>query len=184
VPTTSASPRRPLYSVPLNRSQRFSHTRYHPAVHRCLFNFLSAASLFLCLVTCVLWLRSYRNQWHGDRLAFDAARDVWELRSEGGGLTLYRRDHSPWFFAGPATGGKPVARYNWQGVLGFPYWLAVAATAPLPTTRASTLLRRRRRVAKGLCRTCGYDVRMTPARCPECGNAVQVPAPALSGGGR
>jgi hypothetical protein len=57
-----------------------------------------------------------------------------------------------------------------------PYWLLLAATGALPIKRL--LLRRRRRraarAAAGLCAVCGYDLRASPDRCPECGTVREA----------
>jgi hypothetical protein len=50
-----------------------------------------------------------------------------------------------------------------------PHWLLISACMPLPAWRGTRWYRRRRTFAKGLCRRCGYDLRATPERCPECG---------------
>jgi hypothetical protein len=50
-------------------------------------------------------------------------------------------------------------------------WLPVAflaTTAALGQRAARRALQADRR-ARGLCPTCGYDLRATPGRCPECG---------------
>ena len=53
-----------------------------------------------------------------------------------------------------------------------PMWFVVAAFAILPCAAVMRLVRRRRRVkrmAAGQCIACGYDLRASPERCPECG---------------
>jgi hypothetical protein len=51
-----------------------------------------------------------------------------------------------------------------------PYWLLAGATLPVPLWRLCRTIRaRRRRASRGLCASCGYDLRATPDCCPECG---------------
>jgi hypothetical protein len=50
-----------------------------------------------------------------------------------------------------------------------PIWLPFVMTLVLPLAQGARLARRRRRVGRGLCAACGYDLRATPDRCPECG---------------
>jgi hypothetical protein len=51
-----------------------------------------------------------------------------------------------------------------------PWWLWVGVFAVLPGRRAIQMARAKRRRRKGRCERCGYDMRATPDRCPECGN--------------
>jgi hypothetical protein len=67
-----------------------------------------------------------------------------------------------------------LRRPVWRFVV--PYWFLAVTGAGLPAIRiASTAWRERRwRLRTGLCAACGYDLRATPNRCPECGEAASL----------
>ena len=60
--------------------------------------------------------------------------------------------------------------------LAVPFWAFALLGTILPAERLRRRRAARRRAALGLCRRCGYDLRASPERCPECG------AEAASGG--
>jgi hypothetical protein len=82
----------------------------------------------------------------------------------------YIFQHAKFRFAGFDYGGG--RRLGWW-FAGMPLWL-VAALAALPPGAWWHCRRRRHRRGRrrGLCRRCGYDLRATPDRCPECGTAA------------
>ena len=86
----------------------------------------------------------------------------WEIA--WGGLSVERKTT-----AGPAWLNVGSSRYY----IVLPYRLLTPTTGILPAIYLATTFRRRflgrRRIAAGLCPTCGYDLRATPTRCPECG---------------
>jgi hypothetical protein len=60
-----------------------------------------------------------------------------------------------------------------------PWWVIVTLFATLPaawTARYFRRLRAARLSRKNHCPTCGYDLRATPGRCPECGIVPDVEA--------
>ena len=70
-----------------------------------------------------------------------------------------------WKHAGFDYGIGGTAGGNTIRQLVIPYWLVVVLFLTVAVWRMQT----RRRHAVGRCRHCGYDLRATPERCPECG---------------
>lgn len=67
--------------------------------------------------------------------------------------------------------GPGVAQHCFDHSIGVPHALIAAVLALLPLFWLRSARRRSRSVA-GRCMACGYDLRATPDRCPECGTAV------------
>jgi hypothetical protein len=93
--------------------------------------------------------------WQFDRLGFRLSRNV------------------------PMTAGASSDCYALKTELRAPYWLICAITSIAPAMLLVSKLRsrwrqswRRRQAQQNLCLTCGYDLRATPYRCPECGTPV------------
>ena len=81
------------------------------------------------------------------------------------GLIEYHRERA-------LVSGNESGRW-WMLVL--PHWILIAVLAPWPATRAWVAVRRRRRLRHGCCPECGYDLRITPGRCSECGWTTMLP---------
>jgi hypothetical protein len=52
-----------------------------------------------------------------------------------------------------------------------PFWAVVLPLLVVPVVSGWGVVRRRQRAACGCCGKCGYDLRASPERCPECGTA-------------
>jgi hypothetical protein len=164
-------------------------------VKRRLFTTLSALSLLLGVAVVVLWVRSYWDAdfvgWSDQRRFFGALSMGGVLRFEHGSYGAGRAGWNGVSYPTPEGGlwGEVTARTrrggalrNWglayaridyrldgtmvRHALYVPHWLAAAVMTVLPVL---TIRARRRRRDSSICTTCGYDLRATPDRCPECG---------------
>lgn len=85
-------------------------------------------------------------------------------------------DYQAYAWRGFSYEGNSSGPHPYWGVT-VPAWFAVLALSLLPALWVRSHGHRRtdvRRKANGCCRTCGYDLRATPNRCPECGMATEV----------
>jgi hypothetical protein len=76
---------------------------------------------------------------------------------------------------------RRVSRSSDHWFIWVPLWpFALATAAPPAAWWAVRRRQKRHRARPGICRRCGYDLRATPERCPECGTE---PAPVLEAKG-
>jgi hypothetical protein len=100
--------------------------------------------------------------------------DFYEMETlyEGHGMLVMRfQDTIAKFEPGGLFGPQPPPVYVATDTnVAISYWLVAAVTAVLPAMFvAGAFLRRWRRRRAGCCLACGYDLRASPDRCPECG---------------
>ena len=165
---------------------------------RCLLNLLTLVSLLLCVAVAVMWVRSYwvlDSFGRMSHLSANRVRWVFAVSEAGavavGETSITNLDHTDVLLyessKTPRWNREPADRGEWRtnlmpqmlrnrSVMGartieetsimLPYWTLMAPTALVPSVRAWRRLRRR---GPGLCSACGYDLRATPGRCPECG---------------
>jgi hypothetical protein len=167
-------------------------------VTRHLFNL--AAFLSLLLFGCVLALRLGANPkkdpvfYTSSRMitVYASSRNLFVTvmggtRTAGGGFRAPpgKRWDSAWanpkhYPLGFGFGMSPRSNPKAAPYLGAyaPWWALFGATGVLPTTWAATRLRshRQRAMAEalGLCLKCGYDLRGSTGRCPECGEQAVI----------
>jgi hypothetical protein len=74
-----------------------------------------------------------------------------------------------------SPGEKAVAyREHWAVVV--PHWLVFAFVSLPSLWYLRRLIRRLGWRRRGFCPKCGYDIRATPGKCPECGTAFKPPS--------
>jgi hypothetical protein len=170
----------------------------HLKTHR-LLNLATALSLLLGAAVAVLWARSYRGcdalvrpARAGDRACVTSEFGVvvfeWEAATPGAVQPGWEYFPSPLPRRWPVRRGllgpeayrgtvrhfvrlPPAAVYG----LAVPHWLLFLAAATLPCVGVLRRWRGRvrlRRLAAGQCGRCGYDLRASPGRCPECGSGA------------
>jgi len=166
---------------------------------RGLFNTLTVLSLLLCITTVVLWVRcrSFPRIFDAVRIGpnitlysfFGNLKVQWFPESTAMRYTTRKlnrpndfHDSTCYFVIGdcsmarlirPLEGHAAGTVVIWNFALHD--WFVSLGLAILPVWWAIAFIRRRRIVPEGCCTVCGYDLRATPDRCPECGTVPAKP---------
>jgi hypothetical protein len=104
---------------------------------------------------------------HGSVAPINPSQLGWSVHVEGLGLVFARG--SPYDATyGAAPGNRAIPQWR----LRIPYWFPLATCVILSCAMVGAYRKRRRvekHLSQGLCPRCGYDLRASVDRCPECG---------------
>ncbi|HEY2587909.1 MAG TPA: hypothetical protein VGI81_19350 [Tepidisphaeraceae bacterium] len=89
-------------------------------------------------------------------------------------VTLFDPSNEKWHFLGFHVAAGTLGTWGWKfNAILVPYWALLIPLAIPPLTGFRRAIRRARRRRRGQCLACGYDLRQSPERCPECGRPVE-----------
>jgi hypothetical protein len=154
---------------------------------RRLLTLLSMLSLLLCVASAALWVWTETKP-QIDFFVVIRPNHSFGLGTEQGALIGFVQRLEPSYGDDTSDdvqlvkGGFRYLRITSSGMrrwnLVLPFWVLMCLFAAFPAGRwfAGRTVRHRRR--RGLCLQCGYDLRATPDRCPECGATPAATAPA------
>jgi hypothetical protein len=120
--------------------------------------------------------------WHriDSRLSFQSRFHIqWTKDPVGrvGWLSIYPPNHLPLGLAstshttpvlGQGIASQSIGSVSYHTIT-IPVWMLLALASIVPVSVLSRSLLRRWLIGHNRCLTCGYDLRATPDRCPECG---------------
>jgi len=87
---------------------------------------------------------------------------------------LFDPTNAKWNFIGFHLAGGTLLTWGWKySALIVPYWALVLVLVILPVASFRGIVIRLWRKRRGQCLTCGYDLRHSQDRCPECGTPVR-----------
>jgi hypothetical protein len=157
---------------------------------------LAVSVIFICALLALL----IRSVWRIDELTISRGATRYELASYRGGIQLVqiglfypaRAECGYGCFRVQQDSKRAFVPWRaWDGNrLGFvwmtdvraddapasytrvPIWMVIGLAAIIPLVSMGRLLRKIRGRQSGRCAACGYDLRATPERCPECGTSV------------
>jgi hypothetical protein len=116
---------------------------------------------------------AWRQQWTAEFRANHPPG--WRWNFDGERETLLMNGYPPgWrarYYPSKSSPNEPGGTFT----LSVRPWLPTLLTAVLPAIWLYRFLKARRAHRPGLCQHCGYDLRATPDRCPECGTVAGPP---------
>jgi hypothetical protein len=152
-----------------------------------LFTFAAAVSLMLCVIALMAWPVGY---WRRVYVFYRFGATQIGIQTHAGTMSLgvyqYPRPTSLSGWGGAVRGLEPD---DYEGLFNFghlhsparhagdnrhdgwwcPNWFLVALFGATPAVWFARFRTRREWLLRGRCRKCGYDLRASPDRCPECG---------------